>query len=504
AGDLLPRTGSPEGIARQIIATGFLMVGPKALAETDKEQTRLDIVDEQLDVLSRTFLGLTLSCARCHDHKFDPFPTTDYYALAGVLRSAEPLKDEVRNATMFQEYDLEVPGQTQFTVMAIKEGVPRNLRVHIRGNRFQLGGVVPRRLPLILTSGVVQSIETEQSGRSELANWIASSTNPLTARVMVNRIWQHHFEKGLVATTDNFGFRGEAPSHPELLDALAFRFVESQWSVKAMHRSIVGSHAYQQVSIAENKGNVSNNATASVSFSRNRQTITETDSGTARNAVTSTNSVAAADEIDPTNRLIWRGSRRRLSAEEIRDSMLAVSGRLLDKIGGGDSGEVLYKATGSTDKRGFGSNTMQSDHEYYNTPLRSVYLPVVRNALPDSLTVFDAADANAVTPERTDTTVPSQALFMMNNMFVREQAKSLALDLLSVPGEDNRPRIELAIERCLGRTASQYDIDSANHFLKRFTEEADMTKTSQEEVTRQAWQSFCQVLFCSNEFLKND
>ena len=251
AGDLLPRTGGADQIARQVIATGFLMVGPKALAETDKEQTRIDIVDEQLDVTSRAFLGLTLACARCHDHKFDPLPTTDYYALAGVFRSTEPLQDEARNNTMFQEYPLQVPNRQPLMVMAVKEAQPRDLRIHVRGNRFQLGRLVPRRLPLVLTGGIPTPIETERSGRLELARWIASPSNPLTARVMVNRIWQHHFGTGLVATSDNFGARGDAPSDPRLLDWLAARFVQSGWSVKSIHRILLNSATYQQAAGAK-------------------------------------------------------------------------------------------------------------------------------------------------------------------------------------------------------------------------------------------------------------
>ncbi len=465
AGDLLPRSDDVSQTARQVIATGFLMLGPKALAETDKEQTRMDIVDEQLDVASRALLGLTLACARCHDHKFDPLPTTDYYALAGVFRSTEPLQDEARNNTMFQEYALELPGQTPLMVMAAKEAQPRNLRVHVRGNRFQLGKLVPRRLPLILTGGSPTLIQTEQSGRLELARWIASPANPLTARVMVNRIWQHHFGTGLVATSDNFGTRGDQPSHAELLDWLAARFVENGWSIKAMHRLLLNSATYQQASLTNQ----------------------------------------AALQIDPANRLLWQMPRRRLSAEEIRDAMLAVSGQLDRKIGGGESAEILYKEAEVQDaKRGFAPNRMQSDHPFYNTPRRTLYLPVVRNALPDAVALFDAADPNAVTTARNDTTVPSQSLYLLNSSFVRDQSRHLAQLLRTNIPLDDAARIRDVSWLCLGRPASDAEVTAAFSYLERFANELRQAGQSPDDARLLAWQSLCQVLLCSNEFLYVD
>jgi Protein of unknown function (DUF1553)/Protein of unknown function (DUF1549)/Planctomycete cytochrome C len=465
AGDLLPRTGESGQIARQVIATGFLMVGPKALSETDKEQTRMDIVDEQLDVTSRAFLGLTLACARCHDHKFDPLPTTDYYALAGVFRSTEPLQDEVRNSTMFQEYLLALPDRQPLMVMAVKEAVPRDLRVHVRGNRFQLGRLVPRRLPLVLTGGIPTPIETKQSGRLELARWIASPSNRLTARVMVNRLWQHHFGTGLVATSDNFGTRGDSPSDARLLDWLATRFVQSGWSVKSIHRLLLNSSTYQQ----------------------------------------SADTSEAASRSDPANRLVSHMPRRRLSAEEVRDAILAVSGQLDRKIGGGESAEILFKeADVLYPKRGFAPNRMQSDHPFYDMPRRSLYLPVVRNALPDALALFDAADPNTVTTARDDTTVPSQSLYLMNSSFVRDQSRRLGNRLLEDNRLDDPARIGQATLRCLGRAASHAETTATLAYLERFAKELETTGTSPAEARRGAWQSFCQVLFCSNEFLYVD
>ena len=262
AGDLMPPSDSPAVNTRRVIATGYLMIGPKALAETDKEQSRLDIVDDQIDVTGRAMLGLTLACARCHDHKFDAIRTRDYYALAGIFRSTEPFQDENRNATMWWEYPIpQATGVEPLIVMAPKESQPKNLRVHLRGNRFTLGRIVPRGVPGILAAVpkqadanvlgapalVTNGIDPHQmsSGRLELARWIASASNPLTARVLVNRVWQMHFGRGIVATSDNFGTRGEPPSDPALLDWLTTQFMNDAWRIKQLHRTIVLSSTYR-------------------------------------------------------------------------------------------------------------------------------------------------------------------------------------------------------------------------------------------------------------------
>jgi hypothetical protein len=463
AGDLLPRTAGREQTARQVIATGFLMVGPKALAETDKEQSRLDIIDDQIDVTGRAFLGLTLACARCHDHKFDPVPAVDYYGLAGIFRSTEVFKDENRNATMWQEWQLfEGPGEKPFVVMAPKEAAPVNLPLFIRGSRFRPGAVVPRHFPQALV-GEVKPVETRGSGRLELASWIASKDNPLTARVMVNRVWQHHFGTGLVATSDNFGTRGEAPTHPELLDWLASRFIESGWSVKALHRLILTSATYQQAA-------------------------------------------CGPKSADPGNRLLGHASRRRLDAESLHDAILAVSGRLHRSPGAGESAEVLWKEAEVIDAgRGFAPNRMQTNYPFYaQSTRRSIYLPVVRNAVPDVLALFDGADPNGVTAVRNDTTVPSQALFLLNNPFVREQALHFARSLLADAQQTDEERVRQAHRRALGRPATSGECTEAADYLKRYADRAREKGRDETEARLAAWQGYCQLLFCLNEFLYLD
>jgi hypothetical protein len=464
AGDLLPHPSDIGEKNRRIIATGFLMVGPKALAETDKEQTQLDIADEQIDVTGRAFLGLTLGCARCHDHKFDPVPSADYYALAGIFRGTRMFLDFAPNASMWQEYPLsQGPGRKPLMVMAPRDGGAVNLRLHVRGNRFNLGYTVPRRFPQILAGEGSAPLVTPRSGRLELARWIADAKNPLTTRVMVNRLWQHHFGSGLVGTADNFGSRGDRPSHPELLDWLATRFVESGWSAKAMHRLMLLSSTYQMACLPNSAG----------------------------------------AKVDPDNRLLWRMPRRRLEAEAIRDAMLAVSGRLDCTVGGGESSEYLWsKAEKLGGKIKIRPNQMKADDPYYtNSTRRSLYLPVVRNMLPDVLALFDAADPNGVSAVRNETTVPAQTLFLLNNPFVRAQALAFARSLSAEKMASERVRS--AYRKALGRPPSQEETDDALEFVADYAAEASRRKRAG-DVRLAAWQSFCQVLLCSNEFLYVD
>ena len=462
AGDLLPANDDISARLRRTIATGFLMVGPKALAETDKEQSRLDIVDDQIDVVGRALLGLTLACARCHDHKFDAIRTMDYYALAGILRSTEPFQDEARNSSMWWEFPLfQLPGEKPFMVMAPKEAAPRNLRVHLRGNRFTLGTLVPRGFPQVIAANLVD-IDPAHSGRLELARWIASSKNPLTARVMVNRIWQHHFGRGIVATSDNLGTRGERPTHPELLDYLAVQFAGNGWSVKNLHRQIVMSNVYRQQS----------------------------------------HPGEASLAKDPENRWLSWFPRRRLSAEEMRDSVLAVSGKLDRAAGTSEAQDILWKeAEVQDEKRGFAPNRMAADHPFYTDfRKRSVYLPVVRNMIPDVLALFDGADPNNVTAGRNDTTVPSQSLFMLNSRFIREQSRAWGESLLADGKVNDAERCVRAHQRAFGRPATADEQVQAEQFIAAYLQSTAAQARPETERRLAAWQSYCQALLCANEF----
>ena len=470
AGDLLPTTDSPELNARRIIATGYLMIGPKALAETDKEQSRLDIVDDQIDVTGRAMLGLTIACARCHDHKFDAIRTTDYYAMAGIFRSTEPFQNENRNATMWWEFPIPmITDKEPIVVMAPKETLPRNLRVHLRGNRFTLGATVPRGTIQVIDAVAPNSgnarIVTENSGRLELAQWIANRQNPLTARVMVNRIWQHHFGRGLVATSDNFGIRGESPSHPELLDWLASRFMESGWSIKSIHRLLMMSNAYQQ----------------------------------------STHASEAAHVKDPDRRWLSSFPRRRLSAEELRDALLAVSGKLDRVPGTNESAEYMVSKAENIGAMIMPNRLATDDPIYTTFTKRSIYLPIVRNMLPDVMALFDAADPNGVTAVRNETTVASQSLFLLNSPFVLEQARALAEQLLANTTSTDEMRLTQAHQRILGRSPTADELNQGRQFLAAYLQAASPRDSGEGSINPRtrlaALQSYCQTLFCSNEFV---
>ena len=467
AGDLLPPADDLDTRIRRAIAPGFLMVGPKALAETDKEQSRLDIVDDQIDVVGRAMLGLTLACARCHDHKFDAIRAVDYYALAGIFRSTEPFKDEARNSSMWWEFPLfQPPGEKPFMVMAPQETTPRNLHVHLRGNRFTLGPVVPRGF-LQVVAPESPTIAPSHSGRLELAYWIADSKNPLTARVMVNRIWQHHFGRGLVATSDNFGTRGERPTHPELLDYLAAEFVKNGWSIKKLHRLIVLSSTYREQSQRSD----------------------------------------TAHESDSENRWLshFPGKRRLDAAEELRDAILAVSGQLDRAPGTTEAADILWKEAEILDeKRGFAPNRLKGDHPFYSEfRKRSIYLPVVRNMLPDVLALFDGADPNNVTAVRNDTTVPSQALYLLNSSFVREQSRHFAARVLADDKASDDDRCQLAHRLALARPASTDELVASRGFIEAYLAATIAQARPESEYSRlsRRGRAYCQSLLCSNEFL---
>jgi hypothetical protein len=638
AGDLLPAASVAER-RRQLVATSFLALGNTNLEEQDKKQLRLDVVDEQLDVITKGFLAQTVTCARCHDHKFDPIPTRDYYALAGILRNARALEHanvsqpvevtlpveadeeavlaahearvaglqariklarekagagtpargvlavaaipgvvvddaaarkvgvwqhstftgtyigagyvhdqdsgkgektitfqpdlpatgryEVRLAyspgqnradavpvTVFGadgektiavdmqkpppldgrwislgNYRFEKAGQSfvlisnegtrghvtadavvfvpldpagqparqsadaksavrtleeelkrlqqhgprrPAVVSVVEEKVIEDARVHVRGLVQNLGEPVPRGFLQVATAAT-PALPANQSGRKELADWIASADNPLTARVIVNRVWLWLFGAGLVRTPDNFGTTGDRPTHPELLDYLAVRFIEDGWSLKNLVRRIVLSRTYRQSAAADSRA------------------------------------VAA----DPENHWFGRANRRRLDAECIRDTILAVSGKLSPERGGRTYPEALA-----------------ADYGFKTADCRrSVYLPVFRNALPEELEVFDFADPSVVTGKRNDRTVAQQALFFLNHPFPIEQSRHAAARLLAQALPDDAARVSWAYRLTLGRTPSAGERAVALRFLSG--RQADVSE---------AWAALFQALFASADF----
>ena len=612
AGDLLPAAEPGAINTRGIIATGFLGLGPKALAQRDPIQKKYDVVDEQIDTTTKTFLGLTVACSRCHDHKFDPILTSDYYAFASIFASTQSYEDYKRNGSeslstplvseeefrpykehrervaalkrirttarrlVVERYRLEeliphlaenmlaarnhtgeprdrlkpyvaffkprpdspsylkpwhaagdagarafanaqqrrllevvstrvaslskwlpeaeaqyragekitaemgdMPEDSLYTGLiedgapfaleddeapfpaetvakleafdqemkalegsappqppmanAVAEGDPVDQKIFRRGSYKNEGEPVAKRFPIVL-AGEDQPPVKQGSGRLQLANWLVSKDNPLTARVIVNRVWQWHFGEGLVRTPSNFGKVGERPTHPELLDYLATWFVHNGWSIKKLHRLILSSSAYQM----------------------------------------STQVSDAAWDADPENRLWSRFARRRLSVEELRDSYLALSGRLDRTMGG-------TLDAGSGDIPEVQRNNRRLNPDDYDR--RTLYIPLMRNKVPFMLGMFDFGDATTTMGRRTTSNVAPQALYLMNGEFASHNADGFAKQARA-----GSAPIERAYLAALTRKPTQAERQQAQDFLAQFPSADD------------AWRSFCKMLLASNEF----
>jgi mono/diheme cytochrome c family protein len=492
----------------RLIATGFLVLGPKLLAEPDKAKMVMDIVDEQIDVAGKAFLGLTVACARCHDHKFDPLPTRDYYALAGIFKSTRTMatlatvakaherplgakespetllyrdrlaivKKELQNLDRtfgmtpeaeadkrlalhrqaearraeIQELEQLAP-PPQFALAVRDEAAPGDVKVHVRGNTQTLGEVAPRGFLRILAGERQTAIPAKASGRLELARWVASADNPLTARVMVNRVWQHHFGEGIVRTPDNFGALGDRPSHPELLDWLADRFVRDGWSLKRLHRLLMLSDTYQMASRPADP---------------------------------------RAATADPDNRLLSHFPRLRLEAEAVRDGMLAAAGTL-DRTAGGSlltNGNFEYV-----------TNDQSRSKTRYDSTRRSLYLPVVRNNVFEFFQTFDFVEPHVPTGKRAVTVVAPQALYLMNNPFVARQSAAFADLLLKLPGDDVG-RVRAAYERAYARSATTEEVARAVGFVDRYETGLAGVEADPAKRRPRAWAAWCQMVFASNEF----
>ncbi|MFO0968569.1 MAG: DUF1549 and DUF1553 domain-containing protein [Gemmataceae bacterium] len=460
AGDLMP-AASDAGRRDNIIATGYLANSRRHGSYEDARYPWHLTIEDTIDNLGKTFLGLSLHCARCHDHKFDPITSDDYYALYGFFSSTRyPWPGiELDRAP----HDL-VPlpgGKTDDLAYAVIDGKDEpkkrigkvgNARVMLKGDPDHLGKEVPRRFPMAL-GGMTLPPGVKGSGRLELANWLTDKANPLTARVMVNRIWQYHFGRGLVPTANDFGKQGQAPSHPELLDFLADYFMtehpdRSAWSVKNMHRLILMSRTYQLAS-EENEANL---------------------------------------KRDPADIYLWRYPPRRLDAEAIRDALLFVSGNL-EKGPGGPHPFPDVKKWDFTQHKPFKA--------VYDSNRRSVYLMTQRIQRHPFLALFDGPDTNASTASRPTTTTPLQALFLMNNPFVHEQARKLA-DRLLKERKTDPDRIERAFLLLYGRPPSAEEVEATRDYLSRVSAKAPGAPAERE---RSAWESLSRALFMSNEFV---
>ncbi len=345
AGDLLAAADPREHYAERITGTGFIAISRRF--GFDPQNYHHLTIQDTIDTLGQAVLGLTLGCARCHDHKYDPVTREDYYALYGIFASTKyafPGSEEKHRPADMVPLTSAVKSKTAVPVAyGVVEGKPHNARIHIRGEPRELGPEVPRRFLTILGGDTLPKNATG-SGRRQLADWLTRPANPLTPRVMVNRIWQHHFGVGLVATENDFGLRGKRPSHPELLDYLAMRFQQSGWSIKAMQRLIMLSATYRQASGRDGPA-------------------------------------------DPENRLLSHFPRRRLDAESIRDAMLMLGGNL-DRSPGGPHPFPPVAQWSFTQHNPFSA--------VYDTPKRSVYLMTARLKRHPYLALFDGPDTNAV------------------------------------------------------------------------------------------------------------
>jgi hypothetical protein len=478
---------------RPLAALGFLTLGRRFMNNVH------DIIDDRIDVVTRGLMGLTVTCARCHDHKYDPIPQADYYALYGVFASSVEPKDlpligELKRSKESEAFETELkkrekaladfrakrvaakiaalgglagPGaaaplrapqrllnradRNEATALQRKidqlkanspaappramvlndAPTPTEPVVFLRGNPNNPGPRVPRRMPAVV-AGPDRKPFTDGSGRLELARAIASPDNPLTARVFVNRVWAYHFGKPLVATPSDFGTRSDPPTHPELLDWLAKRFIEDGWSVKKLHKRMMLSAAYQQASGMKPE-------------------------------------LSAAD---PENRLLGRMNRKRADFEYLRDSLLAVANNL---------DPTVYGRSVDLFARPF-------------THRRSVYGFIDRQNLPETLRAFDFANPDLHSPQRPVTTVPQQALFLMNSPFVAEQAKAMIArrDVAWTFTADERVRrIYRAV---LSRDPSPDELALAKEFVKS----AGGVKPAAGQLG--PWEMFAQVLLLSNEF----
>ncbi|MDX1983771.1 MAG: PSD1 and planctomycete cytochrome C domain-containing protein [Bryobacteraceae bacterium] len=647
AGDLMKDKGVNGLYPRGIVATGFLALGAKAIAQQDKKKMLYDVYDEQLDVFSKGFLGVTLSCARCHDHKFDPLLQKDYYSIVnffantksfseadthvskllytplvskqvyaaykahedkinqtkmrmddvaegekerynkdltprladymlaarqvasggnpdqiasarqlkpGVLkRWVEYLKTDPRTKPHFDDwakatdanvaevaakyqatytatmakwsktlarwreesrrmlaemnmpprpkpmfkaeedgffYDVYIdakigpfalsekdqdrvfsaeakqamarlkaeleqlkaskPPEPDMACAVEEEDTPVSQKIFVRGDYNNPGEDAPKAFPLILAKPADPRPGEAGSGRLALADWVASKDNPLSTRVIANRIWHWHFNEGIVRTPDNFGKMGERPTHPELLDWLTSRFIANGWSFKKMHRMLMLSSTYQMASTPSEQ----------------------------------------ALQADPENRLFSRFFRRRMSVEEIRDGLLAVDNSIDFKMGG-------------TLQSGFGTDGENNQDRLSINPetqkIRSVYLPLRRANLPTLLNLYDFGDATTVQGRRISTNVAPQTLFMMNSTFVTDRTRNLAGAVLSDERLSDAQRLERVYLRAVNRRPDAGEVDSALTYITRFQKTYPGAHARQD-----AWQSFCRALIASNEFIYVD
>jgi hypothetical protein len=447
-----------------LVAAGFNRLGPlrKNAGNQEVASSRNEVLTEMTNVVGSALLGVTLGCARCHDHKFDPIRQSDYYRIQGFFAAAQPndiprasAEEQATWKTKVDALNAEVrqlrrgmktatPDEQQARTKRIEEiqdnmpeppaglqsmsdDMAHKSEIHLlaRGDYQNKGDAVGMRpLGVLLPDGAPELPQDTQHPRAELAKWVTAPENPLTARVMVNRIWQFHFGRGIVATPNDFGRMGVRPTHPELLDYLANEFVQSGFSMKHVHRLILNSNAYRQASSTVN---------------------------------------VAAMEKDPENKLLWRFNRRRLEAEEIRDAMLTISGTLNEKQGGPS---VIVPIDQTLVSALYKPSQWAVTKDPAEHSRRSVYLIAKRNLRLPFMEVFDAPDTLVSCPRRESSTHAPQALELLNGDLANRQADLLAKRLESEAGPDPRKQVSLAYSLVAGRAPSLKEMQQSVAFLK--------------------------------------
>jgi hypothetical protein len=506
AGDELPGGFAADAI----VATGFYRLHVWDDEPDSTLAAEFDDLDDIMVTTSAAFLGLTVGCARCHDHKFDPISQTDYYQLLAFMRSIhpyglphqggggrgtgqitralappdevaacaavrarelQPLRDQLKQAGTNAETKKRIEAQIQRieerplpygTALAVNEEPARPTRVFYRGDVNAPGPEVEPAFPAVLGGARFVASATgggASSGRRlALARWIAGADHPLTARVMMNRLWQHHFGRGLARTPNDFGRTGEAPTHPELLDYLASEFVAGGWHLKRMHRLILLSQAYQMSSRA---------------------------------------SAPAARLADESNELFWRQNPRRAEAEVLRDSLLAISGSLNARMGGPSVFPTLSRevhATQDSAGKGWGESTPADQHR------RTIYCFVKRALLPPLLDSFDYTTTTVPVGARAVTTVAPQALMLLNDQFVQDQGARFAARLRLEAGPEATAQIRRAFALALQRAPAEAEVDAA----RRLLDTQRRLAKDQPEPERRALETFCVALLNLNELIYVD
>ncbi len=512
AGDLRGGKTEQQRVER-LIATGYLANSRRFGSRVDDYPQHLTIEDT-IDNLGRSFLGMTISCARCHDHKFDPITNRDYYGLYGIFHStrypwpgieldqkqrnfvplvapdklaateqaanerakeqsqlddkAKKLKNlvskankddkkhaeqKLKEAERLAKAHRELPPLFETAYAVTDAQTHEDVAIQLKGDPAHPGDVVPRHFLTVL-GGQGLPTGADVSGREQLADWILADDNPLTARVMANRIWQHHFGRGIAPTPNDFGKQGKPPTHPELLDYLATQFRSGGWSIKAMHRLIMLSRSYQQSSV------------------RDHQTIWQ----------------------DPTNEWLSGYPRRRLDAEAIRDTLLAL-GNNLDLSPAGSHPFPPQHSWKFTQHNPFKA--------IYETNHRSVYLMTQRIQRHPFLAIFDGADPSTSTAARTSTTTPLQALYLLNDPLVHEQSSRIVERILS-QASDDESRMAIAYQLLFARPPSSDEVASTDEFLTSARTLLKQVGTEGDQIDAEAWRACVRSLLRLNEFVYLD